>query len=45
MRRSPNYAAERIPCTIFSGNNREPTSGVIDRTPSRERAKIGRAHV
>lgn len=40
MRRSPNYAAERIPCTIFSGNNREPTSGVIDRTPSREQAKL-----
>ena len=40
MRRSPNYAAERIPCTIFSGNNREPTSGVIDRTPSRERARL-----
>lgn len=40
MRRSPNYAAERIPCTIFSGNNREPTSGVIDRTPSRERAEL-----
>ena len=40
MRRSPNYAAERIPCTIFSGNNREPTSGVIDRTPSRERASL-----
>ena len=40
MRKSPNYAAERIPCTIFSGNNREPTSGVIDRTPSRERARL-----
>lgn len=40
MRRSPNYAAERIPCTIFSGNNREPTSGVIDRTPSREQAEL-----
>ena len=40
MRRSPNYAAKRIPCTIFSGNNREPTSGVIDRTPSRERARL-----
>ena len=40
MRRSPNYAAERIPCTIFSGNNREPTSGVIDRTPSSERAEL-----
>lgn len=40
MRRSPNYAAERIPCTIFSGNNREPTSGVINRTPSRERASL-----
>ena len=40
MRRSPNYAAERIPCTIFSGNNREPTSGVIDRTPSSEQAKL-----
>ena len=40
MRRSPNYAAERIPCTIFSGNNIEPTSGVIDRTPSRERARL-----
>ena len=40
MRRSPNYAAERIPCTIFSGNNREPASGVIDRTPSRERARL-----
>ena len=40
MRRSPNYAAERIPCTIFSGNNREPTSGVIDRTHSRERASL-----
>ena len=40
MRRSPNYAAERIPCTIFSGNNREPTSGVIDRTPSGERARL-----
>ena len=40
MRRSPNYAAERIPCTIFSGNNREPTSGVIDRTPSRELARL-----
>lgn len=40
MRRSPNYAAERIPCTIFSVNNREPTSGVIDRTPSRERARL-----
>ena len=40
MRRSPNYAAERIPCTIFSENNREPTSGVIDRTPSRERAEL-----
>ncbi len=40
MRRSPNYAAERIPCTIFSGNNREPTSGVIDRTPSRKRARL-----
>lgn len=40
MRRSPNYAAERIPCTIFSGNNREPTSGVIDRTPSSERTKL-----
>ena len=40
MRRSPNYAAERVPCTIFSGNNREPTSGVIDRTPSRERARL-----
>lgn len=40
MRRSPNYAAERIPCTIFSGNNREPTYGVIDRTPSRERARL-----
>lgn len=40
MRRSPNYAAERIPCTIFSGNNREPTSGVIDRTPSSERARL-----
>ena len=40
MRRSPNYAAERIPCTIFSGNNREPTSGVIDRTPNRERARL-----
>ena len=40
MRRSPNYAAERIPYTIFSGNNREPTSRVIDRTPSRERARL-----
>lgn len=40
MRRSPNYAAERIPCTIFSGNNREPTSGVIDRAPSSERTKL-----
>lgn len=40
MRRSPNYAAERIPCTIFSRNNREPTSGVIDRTPSSERAEL-----
>ncbi len=40
MRRSPNYAAERIPCTIFSGNNREPTYGVIDRTPSSEQAKL-----
>ena len=40
MRRSPNYADERIPCTIFSGNNREPTSGVIDRTPSRERVRL-----
>ena len=40
MRRSPNYAAERIPCTIFSGNNRELTSGVIDRTPSSERAEL-----
>ena len=40
MRRSPNYADERIPCTIFSGNNREPTSGVIDRTPSSERAEL-----
>ena len=40
MRKSPNYAAERIPCTIFSGNNREPTSGVIDRTPSSEQAKL-----
>ena len=40
MRRSPNYAAKRIPYTIFSGNNREPTSGVIDRTPSGERARL-----
>ena len=40
MRRSPNYAAERIPCTIFSGNNREPAYGVIDRTPSSEQAKL-----
>ena len=40
MRRSPNYAAERIPFTIFSGNNREPTSGVIDRASSSERTKL-----
>lgn len=40
MRRSPNYAAKRIPYTILSGNNREPTSGVIDRTPSGERARL-----
>lgn len=40
MRRSPSYAAERIPFTIFSGNNREPTSGVIDRASSSERTKL-----
>lgn len=39
MRRSPNYAAERIPCTIFSGNNK-PSPGTIDRTPSIERARL-----
>ena len=40
MRRSPSYAAERIPCTIFSGNNREPTYGAINRAPSSERTKL-----
>ena len=40
MRRSPLYPVERIPCVIFSGNNREPISGVIDRTPSGERARL-----
>ena len=39
MRRSPNYAAERIPCTIFSGNSK-PSPGTIDRTPSSERTEL-----
>lgn len=38
-RRSPNYAAERIPCIIFSGNSK-PNPGTINRTPSRGRAEL-----
>lgn len=39
MRRSPLYPAERIPCIIFSGNNK-PNPGTINRTPSRGRAEL-----
>lgn len=39
MRRSPLYPVERIPCVIFSGNNK-PNPGTINRTPSRGRAEL-----